>query len=101
MEVLEKNLLLDEVDEYLIDKDQNVTLAFVISIVGVLMFGLFLFMPKVYLSNNIYTNSIQIEQLKKEYLSLRDENNILKNKIAILKYKNGVTHWNFLLKILF
>jgi len=92
MKTLEKELLLSGVDEVLIAKDENVTLSFVITIVSVIMIILFLFVPKIYLSNNIYKTSVQIEQLKKDYLSLKDENNILKNKIAILKYRNGVTH---------
>jgi len=92
MKTIEKELLLNEVNEVLILKDENVTISFVITIVSMIMVVLFLFVPKIYLTNNIYKTSIQIEQLKKDYLSLRDENNILKNKIAILKYKNGVTH---------
>jgi cell division protein FtsL len=92
MKTAEKELLLSEVSEVLISKDENVTLSFVISIVSVIMIVLFLFVPKIYISNNIYQTSIEIEKLKKDYLSLKDENNILKNKIATLKYKNGVTH---------
>jgi len=92
MKSLEKELLLEEVEEILIVKDENVTLSLVIAIVSAIMLVLFLFVPKIYLSNNIYKNSVQIEQLKKEYLSLENENSILKDKIAILKYKNGVTH---------
>jgi len=92
MKSLEKELLLEEVEKILIVKDENVTLSLTIAIVSAIMLVLFLFVPKIYLSNNIYKNSVQIEQLKKEYLSLENENSILKDKIAILKYKNGVTH---------
>jgi len=92
MKTMERELLLQGVDEFFIAKDESVTLSLVITIVGVIIFILFLFVPKIYFSNNIYSNSVQIQQLKKEYLSLMDENKILKNKIAILKYKNGVTH---------
>ena len=96
MKSVEKELLLEEVGEILIAKDENVTLSLTITIVSAIMLVLFLFVPKIYLSNNIYKNSVHIEQLKKEYLSLKNENSILKDKIAILKYKNGVTHWSFL-----
>ena len=92
MKAVERRVLLEEVEEILIVKDENVTLSLVIAIVSAIMLVLFLFVPKIYLSNNIYKNSVQIEQLKKEYLSLENENSILKDKIAILKYKNGVTH---------
>ena len=88
----EKELLLSSVGEYLIHKDENVTFSLALSIVAGVMVVLLLFVPKIYLSNNIYKTSIKIQQLKKEYLSLKDENQILKEKIAILKYKNGVTH---------
>ena len=92
MKAMERELLLEGVDELLIAKDENITLSLVIGVVGIVLFILFLFVPKIYFSNNIYNNSVQIRQLKKEYLSLMDENKILKNKIAILKYKIGVTH---------
>jgi len=92
MEAKEKELLLDEIGSVLISKDKNVTLSLAITILSVVMLVLFLFVPKIYLSNNIYKTSVQIENLKKEYLSLKDENKILKSKIAQLKYKNGVTH---------
>jgi len=92
MKTTERELLLSEVSEVLIQRDENVTISFVITIVTGIMLILFLFVPKIYLSNNIYKESIQIEKLQKDYLSLKDENKILNNKIAILKYKNGVTH---------
>jgi cell division protein FtsB len=92
MKTQEKELLLSEVNEVLIDRDENVNLSLAIAITSGIMVILFLFIPKVYLSNNIYKNSIQINQLNKEYLSLKNENKILKAKIAVLKYKNGVTH---------
>ena len=92
MEVYEKNLLLDEVSEVLIHKDDNITVSLVLSVVSVIMLALFIFVPKIYLSNNIYKTSVSIDKLKKEFLSLKNENDILKNKIAKIKYKNGVTH---------
>jgi len=92
MQSKEKELLLDEVSTVLISKDKNVTLSLAITILSVVMLVLFLFVPKIYLSNNIYKTSVEIQNLKKEYLSLKDENKILKSKIAQLKYKNGVTH---------
>ena len=61
------------------------------------MLALFLFVPKIYLSNNIYKTSVSIDKLKKEFLSLKNENDILKNKIAKIKYKNGVTHRDYFL----
>jgi len=92
MKTTEKELLLDSVSEVLISKDNNITFSLTITVLSVIMLVLFLFVPKIYLSNNIYKNSVEIEKLKKEYLSLKNENSILKDKISILKYRNGVTH---------
>jgi len=92
MKSMEKELLLDSVSEVLISRDNNITFSLTITVLSVIMLVLFLFVPKIYLSNNIYKNSVSIEKLKKEYLSLKNENSILKDKIAILKYRNGVTH---------
>ena len=91
-ETNEKAFLLESVQEILIHKDENVTISLVLSVVAVLTIVLFLFVPKIYLANNIYTNSVDIEKLNYEYYSLKDENIILKNKIAKLRYKNGVSH---------
>ena len=88
----EKDILLESLDEVLFEKDQNITLSLALSIGAVIFFVLFLFIPKIYLSNNIYTESIQINKLQKEYLSLYNENEILKSKIDKLKFQNGVTH---------
>jgi len=88
----EKDVLLESLDEVLFEKDQNITLSLALSIGAVIFFVLFLFIPKIYLSNNIYTESIQINKLQKEYLSLNNENEILKSKIDKLKFQNGVTH---------
>jgi cell division protein FtsB len=87
----EREALLDDI-EGIFEKDDNITIGLLLSITAVVMLVLFLFMPKIYLSNNIYQTSITIEKLKKTYLSLKNENTILKGKIAKMKYKNGVTH---------
>ena len=72
-----------------------------LSVIASIFIALFLFLPKIYLANSLYSTSIQIDEMKTEYLSLKNENEILKSKIALLKFKNGVTHWDFLLNILF
>jgi cell division protein FtsB len=88
----EKDVLLNSLDDVFFEKDQNVTLSLALSIGAVIFFVLFLFVPKIYLSNNIYKESVKIDKLQKEYLSLHNENEILKSKIDKLKFKNGVTH---------
>jgi len=92
LKAIEKRILLEEVESVLIHKDENVTLTLVVSVTMSILFVLFLFIPKIYLSSHIYKTSVSLEKLSKEYLSLQNENIILKNKIVILKYNNGVTH---------
>ncbi len=90
--VNEKEALLNSLENVFLEKDQNITISLALSLGVVIFFVLFLFIPKIYLSNNIYKESIQIDKLQKEYLSLKNENVILKSKIDKLKYQNGVTH---------
>jgi hypothetical protein len=91
IKVEEKSALIDDVESVIVT-DENITLKLVLSIAIVVWIIFFLFIPKVWLSNNIYKESIEINNLKKEYLSLYNENEILKEKIAKIKFKNGVTH---------
>jgi hypothetical protein len=60
----EREALLDDI-EGIFEKDDNITIGLLLSITAVVMLVLFLFMPKIYLSNNIYQTSITIEKLKK------------------------------------
>ncbi len=90
--VQEKDILLEKVDEVLLQRDENINLSLVVSVASTIMMVLFLFVPKIYLSNNIYKTSVDINTLKSKYLSLKNENNILKRKISLLKFHNGVTH---------
>jgi cell division protein FtsB len=88
----EKEILLNSLENVFLEKDENITVSLALTLSAVIFFVLFLFIPKIYLSNNIYKESIQIERLQKNYLSLSNENSILKSKIDKLKYQNGVTH---------
>ena len=89
--VTEKEILLDSIEE-IIEFDRSVSITFFISVIASIFIALFLFLPKIYLANSLYSTSIQIDEMKTEYLSLKNENEILKSKIALLKFKNGVTH---------
>ena len=87
----EKEILLDSIEQ-IIEFDSSVSITFFISVIASIFIALFLFLPKIYLANSLYSASIQIDEMKTEYLSLKNENEILKSKIALLKFKNGVTH---------
>ena len=87
----EKEILLDSIEQ-IIEFDSSVSITFFISVIASIFIALFLFLPKIYLANSLYSTSIQIDEMKTEYLSLKNENEILKSKIVLLKFKNGVTH---------
>ncbi len=52
---------------------------------------LFLSMPKIYLSNNIYYISKNINQLDTHYMSLKEENKFLIQQLEDAKFKNQIT----------
>lgn len=91
VKVEEKSALIDSIEPVIVT-DENITLKLVLSIAIVVWVVFFLFIPKIWLSNNIYKESVSIDNLKEQYLSLYNENEILKGKIDKIKFKNGVTH---------
>ena len=50
-----------------------------------------LFMPKIYLQNNIYYISKDINQLNAQYISLKEENKFLKQQHEDALFKNQIT----------
>lgn len=89
--MVEKETLVKEVDKVLV-KDDSINLSLIVVVAISIMIVMFLFIPKIYLSNSIYKESLKINHLKVQYYSLLNENKILKEKIEKLKFKNGVTH---------
>jgi cell division protein FtsL len=56
-----------------------------------LMFiALMLFFPKVYLRNNIYYVSKDINKLYDNYTSLKEENRFLQQQLEDMKFKNQI-----------
>ncbi len=51
---------------------------------------LFLFFPKIYLRNNIYYVSKDINKLYAHYISLKEENKFLSQQLEDAKFKNLV-----------
>ena len=57
----------------------------------VLLVSLILFIPKIYLRNNIYYISKDINNLYSHYRSLKEENKFLIQQLEDAKFKNQIT----------
>ena len=55
-----------------------------------LLFGLALYFPKIYLRSNIYYTSKDINRLYSHYISLNEENTFLSKQLEDMKFKNQV-----------
>lgn len=56
-----------------------------------LVLALTLFIPKIYLRNNIYYISKDINKLYTHYISLKEENKFLIQQLEDAKFKNQIT----------
>lgn len=94
MRALEKEVLLQDVDRVIENSSINdrIDIATIVTTFAIVMFVFVLFLPKIFLSNNIYFESANIEMLKSRYYSLREENNILTSKIEKIRFNNRITH---------
>ena len=71
----------------------NNNLTFKSSLFIVLLFlilSFVLFFPKIYLRNNIYYISKDINRLYAHYISLKEENKFLKQQLEDTKFKNQI-----------
>ena len=62
----------------------------IIIIFSILIISLVLFFPKVYLRNNIYYVSKDINKLYAHYISLQEENKFLVQQLEDEKFKNQI-----------
>jgi regulator of replication initiation timing len=56
-----------------------------------LIVSLAIFVPKIYLRNNIYYISKDINKLYSHYISLKEENTFLRQQLEDAKFKNQIT----------
>ena len=63
----------------------------ILFVFAVLIFALALFIPKIYLRNNIYYTSKEINKLYSHYMSLKEENKFLVQQLEDAKFKNQIT----------
>jgi cell division protein FtsL len=59
-------------------------------VLGILFVTLLLLMPKIYLQNNIYYVSKDINKLHTQYVSLKEENKALKQQHEDALFKNQI-----------
>ena len=59
-------------------------------VVVLLIVGLFLYFPKIYLRSNIYYISKDINKLYAHYISLQEENTFLAQQLEDMKFKNQI-----------
>lgn len=61
-----------------------------IIVLSTLIISLALFFPKIYLANNIYYISKDINKLYANYISLKEENRFLQQQLEDMKFKNQI-----------
>jgi cell division protein FtsL len=59
-------------------------------VLGMLVAALVLFVPKIYLTNNIYYVSKDINKMYAHYTSLKEENRFLQQQLEDMKFKNQI-----------
>ncbi|WP_428023066.1 hypothetical protein [Arcobacter sp.] len=59
-------------------------------VLSVLFISLALYFPKIYLANNIYYVSKDINKLYANYISLKEENRFLQQQLEDMKFKNQI-----------
>jgi len=59
-------------------------------VLGAMIIILSLYLPKIYLRNNIYYVSRDINVLHDNYISLKEENRFLQQQLEDMKFKNQI-----------
>ncbi|PLY11254.1 MAG: hypothetical protein C0626_01410 [Arcobacter sp.] len=62
----------------------------IVIVLSTLTISLVLFFPKIYLANNIYYISKDINKLYANYISLKEENRFLQQQLEDMKFKNQI-----------
>jgi cell division protein FtsL len=85
----EKSELLKEYEE-IESGERNLSFSTLLIAYLLIILGLLIFLPKVYIKNKIYYTSRDINKLYREYSTQKEENEALKKKIEYLKYKTDI-----------
>jgi cell division protein FtsB len=89
----EKELLLDSLDE--VHKEQNMPPKYLYMTLAFVAIVLLIVGPKIYLTNNIYYESIKFNRHYNEYSTLKEENAILRQKLEKLKFEIATNDVDF------
>lgn len=85
----DKNQLLEQYDaEQKIEK--NIDFRFLLLVYMVIMVAFLLILPKIYIKNEIYYTSRDINKLYGEYSILKEENRVLKQNLESIRFKNQI-----------
>ncbi|BCD68230.1 hypothetical protein [Nitratiruptor sp. YY09-18] len=87
MERSDKEQLLESID---LKRQKGVGISELIYVLFALILALALFFPKIWLSNQIYYKSRNINKLLDDYEILKEENRLLRQKLEYERYKNQV-----------
>ena len=87
--VNDKADLLDEYDNEQ-KKEKNLDFKFLLLIYLSLAVGFSIILPKIYIKNQIYYISRDINKLYSNYSILKEENRYLKQKLESIRFKNQV-----------
>jgi membrane protein implicated in regulation of membrane protease activity len=90
--VNEKSVIADAAKE---DASLVVNLYTFLSVVFLIVTFLLLSVPKVYLANEIYYKSKELQKLKIQAQALQEERILLERKIEKMKFQNSVIHTMF------
>ncbi len=85
----DKNELLEQYDaEQKVEK--NLDFRFLLLVYLVMGVGFLVILPKIYIKNQIYYMSRDINKLYGEYSILKEENRILKQNLENMRFKNQI-----------
>ncbi len=62
----------------------------IIIVFTILIFAIVVYFPKIYLRNNIYYVSKDVNKLYAHYISLQEENRFLSQQLEDMKFKNQI-----------
>ena len=85
----DKSELLEEID-ILLPSKKRLDLNYFLYIFLTLTFIAILAFPKIYITQQIYFKSRDISKLKREYVTLREENKIISASVESIKFKNQI-----------
>ena len=69
-------------------KEQNLSLSTLFWTIFFIILFLAIFIPRIYIKNQIYYNSLDINNLYHQYIILKEENRNLKLKIEKARFEN-------------